>query len=90
VDKVAQHLGVSRATLHRQLSAEGGTFSSILESVRRDVAQRLQSESDRSLDDVASMLGFSSASAFAHWYRAGFGASFVRRGAPRARAALRR
>ena len=78
VDKVAQHLGVSRATLHRQLSAEGGTFSSILESVRRDVAQRLQTESDRSLDDVAAMLGFSSASAFAHWYRAGFDASFMR------------
>ena len=78
VDKVAQHLGVSRATLHRQLSAEGGTFSSILESVRRDVAQRLRSESDRSLDDVAAMLGFSSASAFAHWHRAGFDASSVR------------
>ncbi|WP_442287852.1 AraC family transcriptional regulator [Variovorax sp. M-6] len=78
VDKVAQHLGVSRATLHRQLAAEGETFSSLLESVRRDVALRLQSESDRPLDDVAAMLGFSSASAFAHWYRAAFATSFAR------------
>ncbi len=78
VDKLAQHLGVSRATLHRQLSAEGEAFSSILQSVRRDVAQRLRSDSDRPLDDVAQMLGFSSASAFAHWYRAAFGASFAR------------
>lgn len=78
VDKLAQHLGVSRATLHRQLAAENETFSSLLESVRRDVALRLQTESDRSLDDVAAMLGFSSASAFAHWYRAAFATSFVR------------
>jgi len=78
VDQVAQHLGVSRATLHRQLAVEGETFSSILQSVRRDVAQRLGSGSDRPLDDMAAMLGFSSASAFAHWYRAAFGASFAR------------
>lgn len=78
VDKVAHHLGMSRATLHRQLTAEGETFSSLLESVRRDVVLRLQSESDRALDDVAAMLGFSSASAFAHWYRAAFATSFAR------------
>ena len=78
IDKLAQHLGVSRATVHRQLAAEGETFSSVLQSVRRDVAQRLLSESDHSLDEVAVMLGFSSASAFAHWYRAAFGASFAR------------
>jgi len=78
VDKLSEHLGVSRATLHRQLAAEGQTFSSILQSVRRDVAQRLSSDSDRPLDDMAAMLGFSSASAFAHWYRATFGAPFAR------------
>jgi AraC-like DNA-binding protein len=78
VDSVAQHLGVSRATLHRQLAAESETFSAILQSVRRDVAQRLRSDTDRSLDDVAAMLGFSSSSAFAHWYRAAYGTSFAR------------
>ena len=78
VDKVALHLGMSRQTLHRRLAAEGQTFSSLLDSVRTDAASRLQHESDQPLGEVAAMLGFSSASAFAHWYRAGTGTSFVR------------
>ncbi len=78
VDKVAQHLGVSRQTLHRQLSLEGEQFTSVLDSVRREVAVKLRDDSDHCLEDAAAMLGFSSASAFAHWYRASFGASFIR------------
>ena len=78
VDKVAEHLGVSRATLHRQLLLEEETFSSLLNSVRKEFALRLVKESDRPLDDIAAMLGFSSASAFAHWFRAEFATSFVR------------
>jgi AraC-like DNA-binding protein len=78
VDKVAQNLGVSRQTLHRQLSLEGEQFKSVLDSVRRDVALKLRDDSDHSLEDAAAMLGFSSASAFAHWYRASFRTSFIR------------
>ncbi|MGT2508799.1 AraC family transcriptional regulator [Cupriavidus basilensis] len=77
VDKVAQHLGVSRQTLHRQLSLEGEQFKSVLNSVRRERALTLRDDSDHSLDDAASMLGFSSASAFAHWFQASFGTSFI-------------
>ncbi|CAM4311536.1 AraC family transcriptional regulator ligand-binding domain-containing protein [Comamonas aquatilis] len=78
VDKVAQHLGISRQTLHRQLSLEGEQFKSVLDSVRREVAIKLCNDGDHSLEDAASMLGFSSASAFAHWFRASFGTSFIR------------
>lgn len=78
VDKVAQHLGVSRQTLHRQLRLEGEQFKSVLDSVRREVALKLRDDSDHSLEDAASMLGFSSASAFAHWFQARFGTSFMR------------
>ncbi|PKO58150.1 MAG: hypothetical protein CVU24_17655 [Betaproteobacteria bacterium HGW-Betaproteobacteria-18] len=78
VDKVAQHLGVSRQTLHRQLSLEGEQFKSVLDSVRREVALKLRDDSDHSLEDAASMLGFSSASAFAHWFQASFDTSFIR------------
>ncbi|MES2361913.1 MAG: AraC family transcriptional regulator ligand-binding domain-containing protein [Pseudomonadota bacterium] len=78
VDKVAQHLGVSRQTLHRQLSLEGEQFKSVLDSVLREVAVKLCNDSDHSLEDAAAMLGFSSASAFAHWFRASFGTSFIR------------
>lgn len=77
-DKVAQHLGVSRPTLHRQLSEEGEQFKSVLDSVRSDMAMKLCNDSDHSLEDAASMLGFSSASAFAHWFRANFGTGFIR------------
>jgi AraC-like DNA-binding protein len=77
VDKVAQHLGVSRQTLHRQLSLEGEQFKSVLNSVRRERALTLRDDSDHSLEDAASMLGFSSASAFAHWFQASFGTSFI-------------
>lgn len=77
VDKVAQHLGVSRQTLHRRLLQEEETFSSLLNAVRKEFALRLVKESDRPLDDIAAMLGFSSASAFAHWFRAEFARSFV-------------
>jgi len=77
-DKVAQHLGVSRQTLHRQLSREGEQFKSVLDSVRRDMALKLCNDSDHHLEDAASMLGFSSASAFAHWFRANFDSSFIR------------
>lgn len=77
-DKVAQHLGVSRQTLHRQLSREGEQFKSVLDSVRRDMALKLCNDSDHTLEDAASMLGFSSASAFAHWFRANFDSSFIR------------
>lgn len=77
-EKVAQHLGVSRQTLHRQLSLEGEQFKSVLESVRRELAQKLRDDSDHSLEDVALMLGFSSTSAFAHWFQASFGTSFIR------------
>lgn len=77
VDKVAQHLGVSRQTLHRQLALEGEQFKTILDSVRREVALKLRDDSDHSLEEAAAMLGFSSASAFAHWFRASFGTSFI-------------
>jgi AraC-like DNA-binding protein len=72
-DQVAQHLGVDRRTMHRRLSAEGETFSSVLCAVRREFAQRQLADGDRSVADVAQLLGFSGSSAFAHWFRAEFG-----------------
>lgn len=77
-DKVAQHLGISRQTLHRQLSMEGEQFKSVLDSVRREVALKLRDDSDHSLEEAATMLGFSSGSAFSHWFQASYGDSFIR------------
>jgi len=72
VERVAQHLGMDRRTLHRRLAAEGTTFSDILDDTRRDMATSLLTTSDRPLQSVADLLGFSSLSAFAHWFRRHF------------------
>ena len=75
VERVAQHLGMDRRTLHRRLTAEGATFSGILDDKRRDLAESLLTSSDRPLQNVADLLGFSSLSAFAHWFRRKFAQS---------------
>lgn len=63
MDWVARRLGVSSPTLRRRLDVEKTTFSSILEQVRRDIAER-ELEGSRSIGEVAFRLGFSSTSAF--------------------------
>lgn len=77
IEKVAQNLGVSRRTVHRQLVAENTSFSALLDAVRREFVLRLLNDGDQSLAEVAEMLGFSSASAFAHWFRSAFGGGFI-------------
>ncbi|HSW18471.1 MAG TPA: AraC family transcriptional regulator [Ramlibacter sp.] len=72
VDQVAQHLEVDRRTVHRWLEAEEETFSSILRQVRREFVQRRLAESDSPIAEVGKFLGFSSSSAFAHWFRTEF------------------
>jgi AraC-like DNA-binding protein len=69
VDRAAQHLGIDRRTIHRRLAREGATFSSIVEAVRCELADRYLREGPRSVAEVATMLGFSAASGFSHWYR---------------------
>jgi AraC-like DNA-binding protein len=75
VERVAQRLGMDRRTLHRRLSAEGTTFSGILDDTRREMAASLLINSDRPLQSIADLLGFSSLSAFAHWFRRKFAQS---------------
>jgi len=71
-ESVARRLGMDRRTLHRRLQAEGATFSGILDLTRQDMAASLLLTSDRPLQSVADLLGFSSLSAFAHWFRRKF------------------
>ena len=56
-------LGVSPATLRRYLREEGVTFSSIVELVRRDLAER-ELRGRRNIGEIAFSLGFSSLGAF--------------------------
>jgi AraC-like DNA-binding protein len=69
---VAQHMGVDRRTIHRRLEDEGQTFSTLLDEVRRELAQRYIEGTGRTLSEVASLLGFSEPSSFSRWYRKQF------------------
>ncbi|HZZ30680.1 MAG TPA: AraC family transcriptional regulator, partial [Phenylobacterium sp.] len=73
VERVAQRMGMDRRTLHRRLAAEGLTFSGLLNGARREVAEALLLRSGRPFHYVAELAGFSSLSAFAHWFRRQFG-----------------
>ena len=72
IDRVAQHLGVDRRTIHRRLASEGQTFSGIVDAVRRELAERYLNDRNRTLAEVSSLLGFSAPSGFSHWYRRQF------------------
>ncbi|WP_322053394.1 AraC family transcriptional regulator [Paraburkholderia bannensis] len=72
-DQVAKHLGVDRRTLHRHLAAEGTSYFALHQSIRAELAARQILDSDRSLAELADLLGFSSSSAFAFWFRKQFG-----------------
>jgi len=72
IDLAAQHLGMNRRTIHRQLAGEGETFSGIVDAVRRELAERYMKDRARSLAEVSSMLGFAAPSGFSRWYRRNF------------------
>ena len=72
IERAAQHLGIDRRTVHRQLAREGETFSGIVEAVRRELAERYVSERHRSLAEVSALLGFAAPSGFSRWYRRQF------------------
>ena len=71
-DQVAQHLAMNRRTLHRHLLVERETFSSMMQSVRSELVLRQIRDSDRSMAELAELLGFSDASAFTYWFRRRF------------------
>jgi len=68
----ARCLGVDRRTLHRRLARAGVNYSKLVENIRKNLAAQYIVGSDRPLLDVASMLGFSSSSAFIRWFRRSF------------------
>lgn len=70
IESVSRALGLSRRTLHRELAKEKTTFEQIVDKVRTDLARHYVQGGARPFAEVADMLGFSSQSAFTHWYRA--------------------
>ncbi len=73
VDRVAQHLGMHRRTLNRQLATEGESVTTIINAVRAELAEEYLANSKRRLYEVADLLGFSSAGDFSRWFRSQYG-----------------
>jgi len=65
VDAVAQRLAMSARTLKRRLSAEGTSYSELLDRERRERAEQLLAGT-RAVKEIASLLGFADAAAFSH------------------------
>lgn len=75
MERAALRLGLQSRTLHRQLSARGVTFSSLLNAIRRELAARYVGQSGRSMAQIAQLLGFSETSAFSRWFAREFSCS---------------
>jgi AraC-like DNA-binding protein len=71
----AERLAMSEATLRRRLQDEGTTFASVLGEVRRELALNYLQEPSNRLSDIATKLGYGSATAFDRAFRRWTGAT---------------
>ncbi|GAA6194074.1 AraC family transcriptional regulator ligand-binding domain-containing protein [Phaeobacter sp. NW0010-22] len=67
--EVCSALGIAQHTLRRRLKKEGVDYSDIRKQVRRDLAVRLLTTTDASVEGIAERAGFSEASAFIRAFR---------------------
>ena len=74
LEDVAAHLGAPERTLRRKLDEEGTSFREILDQLRAEVAVKYLRDTQMTIDDIASALGFSETANFRHafhrWKRA--------------------
>jgi len=70
---VAQGLGLSVRTMQRQLDEAGVSFTTLVNEVRRELAQRYIDNPRYSLVRVSELLGYSTQSSFTRWFIAQFG-----------------
>jgi AraC-like DNA-binding protein len=64
LNEAADYFRVSERTLQRRLAEAGTSLNDLRDEVRRDLADRLLSETDMSAGHIAQRLGYSAASAF--------------------------
>lgn len=68
-EAVAYKLHMSKRTLQRKLSNEENTYSSLLSSVRLNLAKQYLSQSKISISEITYQLGYASPSAFARAFK---------------------
>jgi AraC-like DNA-binding protein len=67
--EISRRLGFSQRTFARRLALEGLTFSEVLESLRRELAEQYLRDSALAISQIAWLLGYQETSAFAHAFR---------------------
>lgn len=73
LEQVSENLGTPPRTLQRLLEKEGHSFASLLNAVRREKATDQLGHSNRSLGEIARMIGYATPSSFTRWFYAEFG-----------------
>jgi AraC-like DNA-binding protein len=68
-DTVAAELGMTRRTLTRKLADLGTSFQSLLESLRKELAQRYLRDSGINMAEIAFLLGYTETSTFNHAFK---------------------
>lgn len=68
-NEVSRRLGVSQRTLARRLSSEQMSFSSVLENLKIDLAERYLADEALSISQVAWLLGYQEVSSFTHAFK---------------------
>lgn len=69
LSETASCLGMHARTLNRRLQLEGTTFQDEVDAVRYQTARHFLSGSEKSISEIASIIGYASNSAFTHAFR---------------------
>lgn len=69
LDDVSKRLNLSRRTLQRRLTAEGAPFQSIVDDVRRELAEEYLRNSPISCAEIAFLIGFADPNSFFRAFR---------------------
>lgn len=75
IEKVADHLCMSKRTVQRRLHEDGTNFKDLVNKVRSDQAVNLLQNAHYSLAEIAAMLGYSQLSAFSRSFKRWHGVS---------------
>lgn len=68
-DQVAELLSMNRRTLNRHLNAVGTNFRVVADEIWFEISRQLLEDSGMEIDQIASFLGYSNASAFTRAFR---------------------
>jgi AraC-like DNA-binding protein len=69
LDTVARRLGVSERTLARRLNSERLTFSTVMEGLKLNLAERYLSDEGLSISQIAWLLGYQEVSSLTHAFK---------------------